>query len=88
MVKNYNEVLVDQYLKELLDEDPKYKDVCRCEQCVDDMKAMALNRLKPFYVTGQRGEVYGEYRNQVLQNKTDLILEIVKAVEFVSKHAH
>lgn len=86
MVKNYMEILVEQYLNELLTSDPKYKDVCRCAACIDDIEAKALNHLPPFYVTGKKGEIFGEYHARNFQNKMDIMSAIVAAIEFIHTH--
>lgn len=88
MIKNYNEILVEQYLHELLEGDSKYEGTCRCEECMDDVMAKALNNIRPFYVTCKRGEVFGKFRAQDYQTKSDMLQEIVKALNCVSKHAH
>jgi len=45
MVKNYMEIVVDNILKKIL---PDYSNLCKCEKCCDDIKAIALNNLKPY----------------------------------------
>ena len=77
------EELVDQILTDLLNSNSDYLNVCRCESCIDDIKAKALNNIKPFYVTGKKGEVFGEYFIREFQNNTNIVMEVVKAVECV-----
>ena len=86
LIKNYMEELVDQILNKLLEENADYAHICRCEYCIDDIKAKALNNIKPFYVTGKIGEVYGEYFKLENQNNTNLIMEVVKAIECVNSN--
>lgn len=88
MVKNYMETLVDQYLEELLHSDERYSGICTCEKCMDDIRAIALNHIQPFYITCKKGEIYGEFSMRVQQNKLDILREIVSAVETVSKNKH
>lgn len=91
MVRNYMEEMVNGYLDEVLlseKRDHRFDEICKCEQCTDDMRAMALNHLKPFYITCKKGEVYGQFHNLVQQNRADVIREVVGAIEFISKHSH
>lgn len=57
---------LEKQLKEISDED-----ICKCEECVIDMAALALNRLTPKYRASFTGKIYaqqyyeGEYKKQV-----------------------
>ncbi len=86
MVINYVELCVKKFLDNVLTTDPNYSNVCRCEQCMDDIMAKALNNIKPFYITTKTGEVYAEYNSLELQNNAEIIKEVVQAIEFVSTH--
>lgn len=86
MVINYVELCVKKFLDNVLVTDPNYSNVCRCEQCMDDIMAKALNNIKPFYITSKTGEVYAEYSSLELQNNAEIIKEVVQAIEFVSSH--
>lgn len=46
-ITNLNEELVIEYMEAILNENPA---ICKCAVCVEDMYALALNRLKPLYV--------------------------------------
>ena len=43
MTKNYMEILVSNLLSEVI---VNY-DVCKCENCLNDIKAIVLNNLSP-----------------------------------------
>lgn len=86
MVTNYMEEVVKSYIFKILDSDPGYAGICRCEQCIDDIMAKALNNVKPYYITTKKGEVYAEYSSLETQNHAEIITEVVKAIDFVSKH--
>lgn len=88
MIKNYMEDVVNQILNDLLEKDEQYKNVCRCEKCLDDIKAKALNNIKPFYVTGKTGEVFGEYKMREFQNTTNIVMEVTKAIECINNNRH
>lgn len=85
MVVNYMEEVVKDYLKNILNSDPAYKDICKCELCIEDIMAKALNNLKPYYITTKKGEVFAEYSSMETQNHAEVISEVIKAIEFVSR---
>lgn len=72
IVKNRMEVLLKDYT------------CCKCEKCVEDMMALALNNLAPAYVSTQKGELFKRIDSTVLQNSTDIDIEVIKAIETVS----
>lgn len=87
MLHNYMEDLVETVLTELLKK-PEYLSFCRCERCMDDVRAYALNHLPPFYGTGVKGEVYGKYSVIDVQKRMDLYKVIVEAMGIVSHNRH
>lgn len=86
MVVNYMEEIVKNFLNQTLKNDSTYADSCKCCQCFDDIMAVALNNIKPYYITTKKGEVYAEYSSLETQKKAEVISEVIKAIEFVSKH--
>lgn len=85
MVKNYMEIVVDNILKNVLLD---YDSMCKCEKCCEDIKAIALNNLKPIYVVTQAGNVYAKVNELEIQFSADVIKELVKAISIVSKNPH
>ncbi len=85
MILNYMEEIVNRYLKRIL-ASPDYASICKCNCCEDDIMAMALNNLKPFYITTKRGEVFAEYFSYETQHQAEIIKEVIEAIEFVSLH--
>ncbi len=82
MVQNYMETLVSKALKaELKDNAHKYMDVCQCPSCIAAIEVIALNRLKPFYVTTIAGEVYGEYQSKEAQSTSDVMVALGMGIE-------
>lgn len=53
-VRNYMEDIVNKMIDEAL----RDMDVCKCEVCQNDMKALALNELLPKYIASIKGEEY------------------------------
>jgi competence protein ComFB len=86
MIINHMEEVVRNCLTHILDTDPAYASICRCQTCTDDILAKALNNVKPCYITTKKGEVYAEYSSLEIQSQAEVIAEVIKAIEFVSKH--
>lgn len=86
MVINYMEEIVRNYLNDLFKTNTSYTNVCRCEQCVEDILAKALNNIKPYYITTKKGEVFAAYSSLETQHQAEVISEVIKAMEFVSAH--
>ena len=81
MVKNYMEVLVEEYLSEIIKEQEHIKD---CSKCQEDVKAIALNHLKPMYVVTEKGSLYAKLNEFSLQFKSDVLRELIRASEIVA----
>lgn len=77
------EDIVDLILPSVLND---CNDICKCSQCVEDMKAIMLNRLQPHYVVTERGLVYTKVNELVVQFRADVIKEAVMAIDIVSKN--
>lgn len=82
---NYTLQWVWQVLDEVLLNKPE---ICRCDVCRHDMACLAANRLKPNYAVSDHGQVY--IKSQMLKQQTyaDVLTEVLKAVEQVSKNPH
>lgn len=80
---NMMEKLVDVRMAERL----KVDDVCKCEQCYEDIKCIALNKLPPKYVSTARGELFSKIDQQMIrQNVLDIDMAVISAMEFVKKN--
>jgi len=75
---------VVQYL--LPDVLKRYPEVCKCQQCMSDIKALALNNLPPKYVATPLGEVYSRVNELSTQFEADALKTLIEAIEKVSKH--
>lgn len=62
-LENEAESLVFAELEHQLNEDWA-KEVCKCQDCVLDMAALALNTIKPFYRVSLLGKVYAGSLNE------------------------
>lgn len=83
MVKNYMEEVVEDLLPRLLE---GYEGICTCEKCLDDIRAIALNNLKPAYFVTRKGFLFTKMEETLTQSKTDVIHELTNAIEKVSKN--
>ena len=82
-LKNFTEILVDETLEKLWS---KMSDICKCERCRYDTKAIALNNLPPKYTVTKKGEIFlkvNNFRNQV---QVDLIKEVINAIMIVKNN--
>lgn len=77
---NYTEIMIDNNIESVLE---KYTDICKCEKCRLDIKAIALNSLLPRYVVTQIGQIYKKLDELDDQMKVDVIRALTYAVEKV-----
>lgn len=77
MVKNYMEIVVEDILPSVLeDEDLE----CKCDRCLDDIKALTLNNLDPKYVATEKGIIFIKLDQFSVQSKADIVREITIAI--------
>ncbi len=82
-VYNVMEELVDNKIQEMLPD----TDCCSCDKCLDDARALALNKLAPKYVSTSRGEVLSRLNSEKEKQYTiDINIAVLSALEFVSNH--
>jgi competence protein ComFB len=84
MLKNYTEVVVDIILPGIIN---RYENICKCSKCINDIKALALNSLKPHYVATEKGELYTKINELEIQFRADTIRALVNAIEKVSQNS-
>ncbi|MCI7768062.1 MAG: late competence development ComFB family protein [Oscillospiraceae bacterium] len=82
MLINANEEIVKLRMPLLLQE----YNCCKCEKCVCDMMAIALNNIKPAYVNTAEGMLFKRINSMLPQKTTDIDIEILKAINLVSAH--
>ncbi len=81
-LKNYMEISVDRNLANLLNGFP---DICTCEKCIFDIKAIALNNLKPHYVVTDKGGLYSKVKEMDVQFETDVMKALIDGISMVSQ---
>lgn len=76
-LENYMEVAVDHIMPQLL---KAFPDFCHCEHCLLDVKAIALNQLKPHYIVSEKGEMYSKLDEMQVQYEADVMKALVEAI--------
>ena len=82
LIKNYMEELVFYTIREL----SKKMDMCKCEKCILDIAALALNELPPKYFVTEKGEVFSKIDTLKQQLEIDITSSVTKAIEKVSSN--
>ncbi|MFA6940382.1 MAG: late competence development ComFB family protein [Clostridiaceae bacterium] len=82
-LQNYTEIMIDHLMEPVL---KNYNDMCKCDKCILDIKAIALNNLPPRYVVSEKGELYKKVEELDTQIQVDVIRAITKAIEQVKKN--
>ena len=86
MITNYMEIVVEDILASVLKD---HKLSCNCEMCIADIKALALNNLKPMYVVSNKGLMYNKLNELNMQFKADVVFQIMNAIKKVeNKPSH
>ena len=83
-LKNFSEVEVTKLLDEILN---RYDNICKCQKCRLDIKAVALNSLSSKYIVSEIGEIYTTALTEINKQETiNVTTAIIKAIEIVSKN--
>lgn len=78
--------VMEQIVSDKLDQILSGENCCKCSRCVEDMKAIALNRLPPKYVNTNSGELFSKLNATVRQSSVDINIAVTAAVEMVAQH--
>ncbi len=81
-LKNYMETAIDHILPNFI---KAFPDICDCETCMLDIKACALNNLKPHYVVTDEGELWSKLDEMYIQYEADVMKALVDAIAVVDK---
>ncbi|MBI9012000.1 MAG: late competence development ComFB family protein [Clostridiales bacterium] len=82
-LKNYKEYAVDHVLPNLL---RAFPDICKCDKCLMDIKAIALNNLEPQYVVTDKGGLYAQVKEMSLQYEANIMKAVLDGISVVSEH--
>lgn len=75
------EEIVFNQIKDVLDD----INVCKCEKCMLDIAAIALNDLPPKYIVTEKGELYSKINALKQQFEVDVVAAITKAAVLVKR---
>lgn len=78
---NVMEGIIDEKLAMML----KDENCCKCDRCLEDMKAMALNQLPSKYVSTHNGELFTKLNALMRQNSIDINVAVSYAIKMVSE---
>lgn len=81
-LRNYMEVCVTEMMDSVL----RNLNSCTCENCRYDIAAIALNHLPPKYAVTREGNLYSKLNLLQQQFDVDIITQITKAAEIVSRN--
>lgn len=84
-LKNYMEEIVIEELDLILKE---RDDICKCDQCRQDIISYALNQLPPKYISTRKGEIYTRLENFKFQNQVDIVKALTEAINRVGNNPH
>lgn len=84
MVKNYMEILVSEVLNEMID---KYQ-ICKCSECIDDIKSIALNNLPQVYFLSNSSESERKAFLLDRQRRISVLAKVVVAIQVISQNDH
>lgn len=76
--------VMEKIVEEKLENQLKDRNCCKCERCVEDMTAMALNRLPAKYVSSHNGELFSKLDSAARQNSVDINVAVTNAIDCVS----
>ena len=82
ITKNLVEELVDSQLDKII----KESDVCQCDYCKADIRAIALNQLPPHYVVTSEGALHVKADTFFSsQAQTDIVVAISQGISVVAQ---
>ena len=81
-LKNFSEIEVNNLLGQILN---RYDNICKCEKCKLDIKALALNSLSAKYTVSEQGETFTSALAEInKQQAIDVTTAITRAIAIVS----
>ncbi|MBC7105751.1 MAG: late competence development ComFB family protein [Firmicutes bacterium] len=87
MLRNYTEVAVAEMLPRVMEEYKRRNpDVCDCARCLEDIMAIALNRLPPRYVVTDAGTIYTNVIFDQIGGRAEVTAAILHGIKIVSAH--
>lgn len=78
--------IMEKVVEKELDQYQEKLNVCRCRQCRKDVLTLALNRLKPRYVSTERGRLISAVDQMSYEYLPEILLAITASAETVKKN--
>lgn len=80
---------MEMLVEEMLDKNWTGLDLpCKCDQCKNDVYAITLNNVQPRYVSKDKGIAFVKAQYFDKQQETNLLIQMTKAADMVSKNPH
>ncbi len=79
-VVNFEELFVENYMKEIL----KGNELINTDEYIRQIYVMVLNNIKPVYTVTKQGELYSKVNSNQGQYRTEIFLEITKAIDIIN----
>lgn len=80
-LKNYKEYAVNHVLPNIL---KAFPDICTCDKCLLDIKAVALNKLEPQYIVTEKGNLFAQVNEMSLQYEANIMKAVLDGISVVS----
>lgn len=78
--------VMEEMVRRTVDEKIETMNMCKCEICRLNACALALNSLPPCYVTSRRGNLLAYVSGEMLNYKSQVLVETTKALLKVKEH--
>ncbi|NMA79126.1 MAG: late competence development ComFB family protein [Clostridiales bacterium] len=78
--------MMEKFVQQKLDEMLESTDCCDCEDCKNDIMAVALNQLPAKYVNTAAGELFSKLDSITQQNSVDIDIALLKAINIVCRN--
>lgn len=82
-VVNIVEKMILNSMDEVLEHKPE---ICRCDKCLADIVAYALNKLQPRYVVSEKGNTIAKAAYLEKSIQVALLVAVTEAVEQINAH--
>lgn len=78
--------IIEELVGESVNEIIPTMDMCTCDICKLNACAIALNNLKPRYVTTTKGKLIAKMPAEIINYQTQMVVEVTKALIIVKAH--
>ena len=78
--------MMEKFVRQKLEEMLESTDCCDCEDCKNDIMAVALNQLPAKYVNTATGELFSKLDSITQQSSVDIDIALLKAINIVCRN--